>query len=83
MKTYKFDDIVGRTITGVTIKESSDGRPPKHQVFFEFEDGSYFELFSESAMSPANLGAGGREAVERYMAPQQKVVFQTTAHTGS
>jgi hypothetical protein len=61
---------------GVVVKESPDDRRPKHQVFFEFLDGSFLELYSDSEMSPANLDYGGREGVLRYL-PHQKVVFET------
>jgi len=54
MDTSKFTDVVGKRIVGVVLKESADGRPPRSQVFFEFADGTYFELYSDSSIYPVH-----------------------------
>ena len=77
VRGYKFDAVIGKQIVGVVVKESPDERRPKHQVFFEFSDGSFLELYSDSQMYPANLDYGGREGILRYL-PHQKVVFETS-----
>lgn len=74
MDPEKFEAMVGRTITGVVVKESD--RPPRSQVFLIFSDGVYSELWSDAPINAARLWPGGRDEVRAYMAPQQRIVFE-------
>jgi hypothetical protein len=76
VRGYKLEAVIGKQIVGVVVKESPDERRPQHQMFFEFSDGTFMELYSDSRISPANLDSGGRKRVLEYL-PHQRVVFQT------
>ena len=58
-------DVVGGelAVAGVVVKEASDGAAPPHQICFEFSDGTYLELYSDSRMRPTQLWEGGRAEV--------------------
>jgi len=74
LDTQKFEDMLGRTITGIVIKASD--RPPRSQVFLLFSDGMYSELYSDAPIKAASLWPGGPDEVRAYMAPEQQVIFE-------
>jgi hypothetical protein len=69
--------IVGKTITGVIVKE---GTGPRSQLFLTFSDGTYYEFYcGDSAIScTGGVDRGGVAEVLKYMSPRQQVVFQAT-----
>lgn len=72
-------EIVGKTITGVIIKQAKGARDtPQSQLYLLFDDNSYYEFYSFSG-SISNTGgclpnASFRE-VYKYMEEQFNVVF--------
>ena len=65
-------DLVGRSITGVIVKQ---GSTVAQQVFLLFSDGTYFEFYSRERMSySGSLQHGGADAVRNYMANTQTIV---------
>lgn len=78
MKTCKYDDVVGKRIVGIVVTEGSS---PMSQVFIEFGDGTYFELYSHGRIQPSKLGVGGREAVRSYLGLRHRIVYETDPAT--
>ena len=67
IKSRKFDAMVGKTIAGVVVKHSSDGKYPVSQVFFEFTDGTIVELYSNHPIKPTRITPGTREGLEAHL----------------
>jgi len=68
--------IIGKTISGVLVKESPDPTPPASQVFLVFDDGTYYEFFSNSKICGAGgIDEGGMQAAKDYMSTQ-KIIFE-------
>jgi hypothetical protein len=64
----------GKTIAHVVVKQ---GVKPVAQLFLLFTDGTYYELFSDSAVTgAAALDRGGLPEVLAAGAPNQKVIYQ-------
>ncbi len=55
-------DIVGRRIRQVVVA-SNDGPGPGQQVFFIFDDGTYFEFYGEDFNCTACVDRGGASEV--------------------
>ncbi len=71
----KFEDLLGRRIKGVVVKESQ--RHPENQVFLLFSDGTYFEFYGASMRGANGICWGDLESVRRYMAaPDRPITFQ-------
>jgi hypothetical protein len=56
--------ILGRTITGVIMKESGE-RYPNAQLFLLFSDGTYYELYGEH-IHGSGPDRGGKQEVLDY-----------------
>ena len=73
--------IVGKTISGVIIKQGGSGSPSR-QLFLLFDDNTYFEFWSwgdYSGMSAAGgLDRGGAEEVRNYMKGNE-IIFEKLA----
>jgi hypothetical protein len=65
-KAEYVDQILGKTITGVVIKEFPDS--PRMQIHLVFSDGTNFEFYStnEEIMPIKGLRRGGIEDITRY-----------------
>jgi hypothetical protein len=76
-------NIVGKTISGVVVKEAD--RLPRSQIYLLFSDGTYFEIYSGSGdMSGAGgVDVGGIEEVRRYMSATHRIVIEEPAPEGS
>lgn len=80
--------IVGKTVTGVIVKESRRSSPSA-QLFLLFSDGTYFEFWSwgeYSGLSAAGgLDRGGPKEVREYMSPptgSMRIVFEKLLDEG-
>jgi len=67
---------VGKTISGVLVKESD--RLPRLQLFLIFEDDTYFEIYSQTGdMSGASrLSFGGGADARRYLSSTHTIVLE-------
>jgi hypothetical protein len=66
--------IVGKTISGVIVKEGD--RTPRSQVFLLFTDGTYYELYSDSRIQGTKgVDKGGPDQVRSYFT-RNRVVFE-------
>lgn len=67
-------EIVGRTVAGVVIAYNK-ARPPHHQIFLIFEDGTSFEIYGDSFSCTSGVNRGGMEWALRYarLAPGAQV----------
>jgi hypothetical protein len=45
MKTEGLREMLGKTITGVIAKQNRVNRPPPSQLFLNFSDGTYLEIW--------------------------------------
>lgn len=69
-------DLVGRRITHVVVKESS--HPPTSQVFLVSDDNRYLELYSDATIHWTTARHdGGVAAARRYLSPEHHVVLET------
>lgn len=73
---HEAQDILGKTITGVVVKE---GTSPTAQVFLTFSDGTYFEFYSRAERIEVSSHAyeGGPETVQALGHPTQETVSMT------
>jgi|CXWL01.1.fsa_nt_gi hypothetical protein len=76
-------NIVGKTISGVVVKEAD--RLPRSQIYLLFSDGTYFEIYSGSGdMSGAGgVDVGGIEKVRQYMNATHRIVIEEPPREGS
>lgn len=51
--------IIGKTISGVVVKEASDDSEPLYQIFLEFTDGTHSEFYSHGKLSVAPAVCAG------------------------
>lgn len=65
--------ILGKTVSGVIVKESDS--EPRSQCFLLFSDGSYYEMYGHIAFTNG-LGSGSADEVKEYMSSRMKVVFE-------
>jgi hypothetical protein len=67
--------VVGRRISGVIVKTAESS--PCSQVFILFDDGRYYEFYSDGAIQGiGGVDPGGHDAVLRYQAgPRRYTVF--------
>lgn len=71
--------IVGRRIAGVIVKAGSGS--PKSQVFLLFDDGMYYEFYSNDKICGAGgVDPGGYQAALAYLrSPERDPIFATLA----
>ncbi|RLE19765.1 MAG: hypothetical protein DRJ65_19675 [Acidobacteria bacterium] len=71
--------IVGKTISGLVVKEGPTG--PKSQVYLIFDDNTYFEFFSSSywIQSGSQICPGGIDEVREFGNDPQRIIFEATA----
>ena len=69
-------DVVGKTISGVVVKEAD--RLPRTQIFRLFTDGTYFEIYSGSGdiSGAGGIDVGGIEKVRQYMNAAHRIVIE-------
>ncbi len=66
--------IVGKTISGVIVKEGNSS--PRSQVFLLFDDNTYYELYSQDHIGSAGgIDPGGATEVRSYM-PEARIVVE-------
>lgn len=71
--------VVGKTITGVIVKESNHSSCDFTQLFLVFSNNTYYEIYAHAPISTAGgLDPGGPDEVREYMNTGMKVVFDTT-----
>jgi hypothetical protein len=71
--------LLGKRICGAVVKEGD--RMPRMQVFLLFDDGTYYELYTDSTIFGAGgVDQGDLEHVRRYM-PEQRLVCECHAET--
>ena len=70
-------DIVGRTIKGVVVKESSEDSP-RMQIFLIFSDGYYFEIYNSFRQLTwtKGLNQGGLPEVRNYLSDVCKIILE-------
>jgi hypothetical protein len=70
-------DIIGKTITGVVVKEGPRPNLPRTQVFLIFSDGTYYEFYSDSNITGAGgVDKGGIEEVRQYMSQHHEIIAE-------
>lgn len=76
-----FKKIIGKTITGVVVKESNFN--PRSQVFLIFSDKTSYELWSDAYRIEGNseIQNYGVEGVRAYMAETHRIVFEAHDET--
>jgi hypothetical protein len=63
-------DIIGKRLETVLIRESGDGRPPQAQLFLCFDDGTSAEFWADGDIHPAGgLDKDTAEDIERKARP--------------
>jgi len=73
--------IVGKTISGVIVKESE--REPRSQVFLLFAGGTYYELYSGAEIhGTGGPDPGGVAEVRAYLLDAARVVFEAVSDEG-
>jgi hypothetical protein len=66
--------IIGKTISGVLVKESQGGDPTS-QAFLVFDDNTYYELYSSRKICGASgVDPGGMKAAKEYMANREIIL---------
>jgi hypothetical protein len=72
-------EVVGRRISGVIAKEGKGS--PRSQVFLLFDDGTYYEFYSDSPIrGTGGVDRGGYESVLGYLrGPERDPVFAALA----
>ena len=69
--------LLGKRICGAVVKEGD--RMPRMQVFLIFDDDTYYELYTDSAIyGTAGVDTGGIDEVRRYL-PEQRIAFECHA----
>lgn len=70
-------EIVGRTIKGVVVKESSKDSP-RMQIFLIFSDGYYFEIYNSHGQLTwtKGLNQGGLPEVRNYLPDVGDIVLE-------
>ncbi|MGA7613855.1 MAG: hypothetical protein WBX15_01630 [Thermoanaerobaculia bacterium] len=68
-------EILGKTITGVVVKEREETHAAQNQVFILFSDGTYYELYGARIEGIGHLREGGKEDVREYMS-SGKIVLE-------
>ena len=63
MKSY-IEQIVGKTIAGVVVREAES--EPKRQVFLVFTDETHFELYGQYFAFGKHIHPGGTEHIIKY-----------------
>lgn len=76
MKRQGLADLIGRTITAVTVKESE--REPRVQLYLTLDDGTYYEIWTAAPwMGFASMAReGGQEAVRSQGREDADVAFE-------
>lgn len=73
--------IIGKTISGVIVKEMEGGQPTS-QVFLLFSDNTSYEFYSYSTICGAGgVDPGGAEAVRQYI-PEAKIIYEAHGDSG-
>ena len=71
--------IIGKTISGVVVKESKNS--PRTQLFLLFNDGTYYEFYSGlgDICGAGGVDRGGIHEVNQYLSgsPDRKIVFSS------
>jgi hypothetical protein len=75
-KAEYVDQILGKTITGIVIKEFPD--TPRMQIHLAFSDGTNFEFYctNDTIMPIKGLRRGGLESISRY--DTENIVYQAS-----
>ncbi|GEM_PF-1901263 len=71
-------EIIGKRISGLVIKEATSRiRTPRNQLFFLFDDGTYYEFYTFDCEigTTAGLSRGGLDKVLPYMADVYTPIF--------
>lgn len=73
------DQTLGKTITGIIVKEdvTGNGRPAA-QVFLLFSDNTYYELYTayDEICFTGGVDPGGRKEVTHYIASKMNIVYE-------
>lgn len=73
-KAQYLDQILGKTITGVVVRENASDSL-RSQVFLVFSDGTHFEFYSQSEIVPIKgVRCGGMDEVTSYS--QDEIVYE-------
>lgn len=69
LKLYGMEKIIGKTISGVIVKENNYGGSPRAQLFLMFDDDTYYEFYvsGDKLNSTSDIDMGSRADVRRYM----------------
>jgi len=69
--------IVGKTITGVIIKQHKFKGAPRSQLFLVFDDHTSYEFYADAPIEPTGgIDKMSFSDIHRYMADSMKIVFQ-------
>ena len=77
IKREKFAALVGKTIAGVVVQVSTDGKSPASQVYLEFTDGTMAEFYSNSPIAPTRLVPWGRELLQGNLLARSGEFYET------
>ena len=77
IKREKFAALVGKTIAGVVVQVSTDGKSPVSQVYLEFTDGTMAEFYSNSPIAPTPLVPWGREVLQGNLRTRSGEFYET------
>ena len=70
-------ELLGKRICGAVVKKSD--RWPQMQVFLVFDDDTYYEFYTDSAIfGTSGVDRGGIDHVRQYM-PENRIVFECHA----
>lgn len=81
MRVKGIDQTLGKTITGIIVKEDArGGGRPAAQVFLLFSDNTYYELYTaEGEMAfTGGVDPGGVDEVTHYLSSKMRIVYQNT-----
>ncbi|MCK4846993.1 MAG: hypothetical protein KAS88_04915 [Deltaproteobacteria bacterium] len=67
------EDILGKNIVGVLAKKGDT--TPLNQVFFFFDDGTYFEFYGADIQNAKGLVSESIEEVRRF-SPERKIICE-------
>lgn len=70
-------NIVGKRISSVVMKQ---GNRPQAQLFLIFDDGTYFEFYSDGGIYGAGgIDRGGLDEVRQYCGTSHRIVLEASA----
>ncbi len=79
MRVKGIDETLGKTITGIIVKENKTMfQSPSSQVFLLFSDHTYYELYTgnDTISFSGGVDKGDKDTVAGYMSQEMNIAFE-------